>query len=85
MPFPPPPKAAFTSKGNPILGACAFAWSMSTGSAVPGTIGIPAASAMRRAADLSPIVSIAAAGGPTKVSPASVTAAAKAARSARNP
>ena len=58
---------------------------MSTGSRVPGTIGMPAASAIRRAAALSPICSIAVADGPTNVNPASSTACAKCARSARNP
>ena len=65
--------------------ACLRAVRRSTGSEVPGTIGIPLASAARRAAALSPIISMASALGPTKVIPASVTAAANWARSARNP
>ena len=85
MPLPPPPNAAFTSNGNPTRSACFFAWRMSTGSGVPGTIGTPARSATTRAAALSPICSIAAADGPTNVNPVSSTAFAKCARSARNP
>ncbi len=85
MPLPPPPNAALTSSGYPRRGASFLAWAMSTGSRVPGTIGMPAASAKRRAADLSPICSIAEALGPTNVNPASSTAWAKCARSARNP
>ena len=85
MPFPPPPNAAFTTRGNPILAASFFARARSTGSRVPGTIGIPAASATRRAAALSPIVAIASGVGPTNPSPASSTACANWARSAKNP
>ena len=47
------------------------------GSGVPGTIGTPTSSAARRAAALSPISSIASAGGPMNVWPASATARAK--------
>ena len=65
--------------------ACRLALRRSTGSGVPGTIGIPAASAARRAAALSPIVSIAPADGPTNVRPASVTSWANRARSDRKP
>ena len=85
MPFPPPPKAAFTSSGKPMRSACFLACFASTGSGVPGTIGMPLASAARRAAALSPIISIACGGGPTNVSPASPTASAKWARSDRKP
>ena len=65
--------------------ASAGACSIVTGSGVPGTIGTPTRSAARRAADLSPIISIASAGGPMKVNPESATARAKCARSDRNP
>ena len=85
MPLPPPPNAAFTSSGNPTRSACFLAWRMSTGSGVPGTIGTPLRSATRRAAALSPMISIASADGPTNVNPASAVACAKCARSARNP
>ena len=57
----------------------------STGALAPGTIGTPASRMRRRASVLSPIARMAAAGGPTKVSPACSTASANAARSARNP
>ena len=57
----------------------------STGSAVPGTRGAPDLRAMWRALTLSPSASIAAGPGPTQVSPASMTAWAKPAFSARNP
>ena len=52
---------------------------------VPGTTATPAFSAARRADSLSPIISMAAGGGPMKTAPASATARAKAASSARNP
>ena len=85
MPLPPPPKAAFTINGYPIRSACLRAARRSTGCAVPGTIGIPLASAARRAAALSPMISIASGVGPMNVRPASTTAAAKLPRSARKP
>ena len=56
-----------------------------TGSLVPGTSGAPTFSAMWRAWTLSPSASMAAGGGPTQVSPASITAWAKEAFSDRNP
>ena len=62
-----------------------FACFVSTGSGVPGTMGMPLASAARRAADLSPITSIACGEGPMNVRPASATAAANWARSDRKP
>ena len=85
MPLPPPPKAAFTRSGKPIRSACFLACFASTGSGVPGTIGMPLASAARLAAALSPIVSIASGGGPMNVMPASPTALANPARSDRKP
>jgi hypothetical protein len=65
--------------------ACAGASSIVIGSGVPGTIGTPASSAAWRAADLSPIVSIASAGGPTNDRSACSTARANCDRSERNP
>ncbi len=56
-----------------------------TGSGVPATRGAPAAAAMWRAFTLSPSASMASGEGPTQVSPASITAWAKWAFSARNP
>ena len=56
-----------------------------TGSFVPATSGAPAFWAMCRAETLSPSFSIAAGGGPIQVSPASMTAWAKSARSERKP
>jgi BirA family biotin operon repressor/biotin-[acetyl-CoA-carboxylase] ligase len=85
MPLPPPPNAAFTTSGKPSRAASFFAFARSTGSRVPGTIGMPAASAIFRASALSPIASIAGAVGPTNVMPASSTACANCARSARKP
>ena len=57
----------------------------STGSVVPGTIGTPASRMSARAAVFDPIASIASGGGPIQVRPASSTARAKAAFSARKP
>jgi hypothetical protein len=48
-------------------------------------VGTPAARAMRFAKTLSPICRIAAGGGPTHIRPASITAWAKSAFSARKP
>ncbi len=56
-----------------------------TGSLVPATSGAPARSAMWRALTLSPRESMADGGGPIQVSPASMTAWAKPAFSARKP
>ena len=57
----------------------------STASVVPGTIGTPAPFISSRARVLEPIASIADAGGPMKVTPASSSRCAKAAFSARKP
>jgi hypothetical protein len=59
--------------------------SVSTGSVVPGTIGTPAFFISSRARVLEPIASIALAGGPMNVMPASSKRFAKAAFSARKP
>ena len=59
--------------------------SESPGSAMPGTTGTPNADTAVLAAILSPMVAIAAAGGPMNASPACASAAAKSAFSERNP
>jgi hypothetical protein len=85
MPLPPPPKAAFTSNGYPTRGASFFAASMSTGSRVPGTIGMPAGvgdpPCCRLVAHLLDRVR----GRAHERGSGSSTACAKCARSARNP
>jgi penicillin-binding protein 1A len=73
-PRPPPPAAALTSSGYPI----------SCGSPL-GSTGTPAARAVSFAASLSPPARSAAGGGPTQVRPASSTASASSALSARKP
>jgi len=85
-PRPPPPNAALIATGRPCLAANASTSSAPlTGPSVPGASGAPTAVAIRRAATLSPSASIAAGGGPIQVSPASITARAKPAFSARKP
>ena len=59
--------------------------SAANGCSLPGTTGTPARTAAARAAALLPISAIAAGVGPTNVSPAAPTAAAKASFSARKP
>ena len=66
MPRPPPPADALTSTGKSVT---------SSVSVQVGSIGTPASASSAFAASLSPIAAIALAGGPTQVSPASVTAA----------
>ena len=58
---------------------------VSTGSVVPGTIGTPAFFISSRARVFEPMASIASAGGPMNLIPASSHARAKAAFSARKP
>ena len=58
---------------------------VSTGSVVPGTIGTPASCISSRARVFEPIASIALAGGPMNVMPASSQAWANGAFSARKP
>ena len=86
MPRPPPPAAALIISGKPIGAAAAISAALlwSSGSA-PEMVGTPAARAMRFAPALSAIWRIAAGGGPTQVNPASITACAKSAFSARKP
>ncbi len=85
--MPPPPPAALTATGKPIVSAITLraALTSATGSVVPGTIGTPAFCISSRAAVFEPIASIALAGGPMKTIPALSQAAAKAAFSARKP
>ena len=72
--------------GRPCSSAKATASSASSsGSLVPGASGAPTFSAMWRAFTLSPRFSIALGGGPIQISPASRTAWAKPAFSARKP
>ncbi len=86
MPLPPPPAAALIATGNPCSAAKASTCSAEVnGSRVPGTPWTPAASAASLDSILSPIIAIADAGGPTQVNPASTTACANSAFSARNP
>ncbi len=78
IPLPPPPAAALTSTGNAKDSGSAW-------TSYDGTTGTPASTAISRAASLRPIRSITSAVGPTRTSPASSTARAKAARSDRKP
>ena len=75
MPRPPPPAEAFTSSGR----------SASVGSDGAVSTGTPASAAISLARTLSPIDAMASGGGPTQVSPASMTARAKSAFSERKP
>ena len=86
MPLPPPPAAALSMSGKPMVFAAARASaSESTVPAVPGTIGTPAARAAARAASLSPSAAMVAGRGPMKAMPASSQACANAAFSAKKP
>jgi hypothetical protein len=86
MPFPPPPPTALMIAGKPCSAqnACRSA-TVSASPSTPGTVGTPASRASCFARALSPISSIASAGGPTHVSPAASTARAKPAFSLRKP
>ncbi len=86
MPLPPPPAAGLMSTGNPTRSAPAMrAASSRPGSAMPGTVATPRDSTACLAEILSPIVSIAEAGGPMNTTPASAHACANAAFSDRKP
>ena len=85
-PRPPPPYAALMATGSPCSPANSTTSSASaTGSWVPATRGASALAAMWRALTLSPRESIASGEGPIQISPASMTAWAKSAFSARKP
>lgn len=86
MPLPPPPAEGFSSTGMPISrAAAASSASLRPLPEEPGTTGTPASRTVSFARILSPIRSMASADGPMKTSPASVTARANAAFSARKP
>ncbi len=86
MPLPPPPAEGLSSTGMPISRAAAASSASSRPlPEEPGTTGTPAARTVSLARILSPISSMASAGGPMKTSPASAQARAKAAFSARKP
>lgn len=76
IPRPPPPADALTSTGKSVI---------SFASVQVGSIGTPVSASSAFAAILSPIAAIALADGPTQVSPASATAVANSAFSARKP
>ncbi len=85
--MPPPPAEALTSNGKPTSSAASSSPSSSPGAnrPEPGSTGTPAAFASSRARSLSPMSSMHLAVGPTQTRPASSTARAKPAFSARNP
>ena len=78
------PTAALTSSGSPCSRANS-ATVAAVGSSMPGSTGTPVDAASRRAAVLSPISSIASAGGPIQVTPAATHARASSGRSERKP
>ena len=85
-PRPPPPNAALIATGSPYSRAKAVTSSGPlTGPSVPGASGAPTRLAISLAFTLSPSATIAAGGGPIQVKPASMTALAKPAFSARKP
>ena len=86
MPLPPPPADGLTNTGYPTSSAPAIrSASVRPGRDTPGTTGTPNADTAALAAILSPMVWIAAAGGPMNAMPASCSAAANCAFSERNP
>ena len=86
IPRPPPPNAALIATGQPFSSPNARISSAdAANSVVPGTIGAPPRSAALRLDTLSPISSIASAGGPMNVTPISVIALAKSAFSLKKP
>ena len=86
MPFPPPPAAALRRMGYPNCSAVVTKAASSPSSVIaPGTIGTPAACAVRRAAVFSPIARCASAAGPTKIRPAAVQASTNVAFSDKKP
>ena len=86
IPRPPPPNAALIATGQPCSSPKARISSADwANSVVPGTIGAPPRRAALRLETLSPISSMAAAGGPMKATPMSVIALAKSAFSLKKP
>ncbi len=86
MPRPPPPALALMMIGYPCdLAKTSASSSWRIGSAVPGTMGTPAAAAALRPATLSPRRRCISAVGPTKTIPAAPQASANSAFSERNP
>ena len=86
MPLPPPPAEALTSNGKPTSApAIAQAAGSSVASSADGASGTPASAASRLAATFEPMARMDSGVGPTHTSPASSTAWAKSAFSARNP
>ena len=85
-PRPPPPNAALIATGSPTSSTNASTSSASlTGLSVPGASGAPTFSATWRALTLSPSRSMASGDGPIQIMPASITARAKSAFSAKKP
>jgi len=93
MPLPPPPALGLSSTGYPIRSAARASASSSRPGpsqswpdpSEPGTTGTPALATVCLARILSPIASIAEAGGPTNAIPAAAQAAANSVFSDRNP
>ena len=86
MPLPPPPAEAFSITGYPIWPEIFTASSASSIRPIcPGTVLTPASCAIFFDVILSPIDSMAPAGGPTKATPAFSSASAKALFSDRKP
>ena len=80
MPRPPPPAEALTSIGKPTA-----AMSSAPSTLESGSTGTPAARIIALASIFEPIAAMASGGGPIHVNPASITARAKSADSARKP
>ncbi len=86
IPRPPPPYAALMATGQPFAAPKARTSLASvTNVVVPGTMATPPRRAASRDDTLSPISTMAAAGGPMNATPRSVMAWAKSAFSEKNP
>eukprot|EP00732_Lithocolla_globosa_P000985 Lithocolla_globosa_v1_NODE_407_length_4133_cov_91.104463.p6 type:complete len:118 gc:universal NODE_407_length_4133_cov_91.104463:3346-3699(+) len=86
IPRPPPPKAALINTGKPLfLQNSVASLAEDTGPGVPGTMGTLAASAIVRAAVLSPRSRMTSARGPTKIIPAASRARTNCSFSERKP
>jgi hypothetical protein len=84
IPLPPPPLAALSMTGKPMVLAAAVASSVVPHDA-PGTMGTPAAAIFARAAVFDPMARIALAGGPMKTTPAAAHASGSGGFSLRKP